>query len=369
MELVTSTRLADKLRITADTLAQWRRVGFLAPAETINNTNHYKITNVDEILQRGATNLNHKISAKDVLWGKVVLLPIGDAAEKLGTSTNALRHRIERGRFGAIKLLSEWRVLEADVDRFLMQANNPDYISREEVAHIFGSRLDYVKERIQSGELRCVTIPGKPIRRPVTLESILALLQKLIPKWVDAKEWIAERKKDERPLIGLREFERFLGLSANTGQNVLKDGRIAYLQTEGGLIKISPVSANRLLDRQTPLNVGQVAAIFGVDEDTAAKAWQSGDLECTLHHHSDKKLRQACVVEMLRDCLSPGVTQRIKWCEQRLRDPSPLLSVAEAAAFFDVSEKQVTHFLQSGKLRGVKLPGRTTEWHIAKDMR
>jgi predicted site-specific integrase-resolvase len=369
VELVTSAKLADKLKITTETLAQWRRVGFLAPAETINNTHHYRVANIDEILQRGATNLNYKVSAQDVLQGKVTLLSLRDAAEKLGASANALRHRIERERLGAIRLLGEWRVIEADVDHFLMKSNNPNYIPRERVAHILGSSLDYVKDRIQRGELRCVTIPTKPVTRPVTLESMLVLLQKLASQWVDIKAWIAERQEDKRPLMGLREFERFLGLSPETGQNVLRDRHVAYLKTEGGLLRISPVWAARLLEEQALLNAKQIAIVFGVDEQTVEKAWRVGDLKCSLHPHSGGELRQACIVEMLRTCLSPGVMQRVKWYDQRSKDPSPLLSVPEAATFFQISEEQVNSFLQSGKLRGVKLPGSNTEWRIVKNIR
>jgi len=369
LELVTSTRLAEKLQVTTGTLTQWRRVGFLAPAETINNVNHYTVASVDEILQRGATNLNYKVSAADVLQGKVVLLPLNEAAEKLGTNAKALHHRIERGKFGANKLLGEWRVIDANIDHFLTRSNNPNYIPREKVAHIFGSSLDYVKDRIQRRELSCVTIPSKPVTRPVTLESILVLLQRLAPHWVDPEAWVIERQEDDRPLLGLREFERFLGLNANTGQSVLRDSQVAYLQTEGGLLKISPASANQLLLQQAKLTVGQVATVFGVDEHAIQKAWQSGELGCTLHHHSENELRQACVVELLRSSLSPEGSRKILWVQRRLNGLEPLLSVSEAAIFFKTSEEQIMRQLQDGKLRGIKLPGSNTEWRIAKNLR
>lgn len=369
MRLVTLKKLTDVFQVTRHTLVAWHRSGFLVPSTNLNTANHYSFASIDEILQKGAKNLTRGISAAAVLSGEVKLLTLNQAAEKLETTPDALWHRIARGGFPAIRLGGEWRIIEDDIDDFLRQNKESSYLHREMVAHIFGS-LSYVKNCVQDGELRCVTISAKPVIKPITLKSILDLLEEITPPWVTPQGWIAERQRDLRPLLGLAEFERFLGLTAHTGRKVLTEKKVAYLQTKlhGTLMGISPVSADHLLLQQEVLTFRQIGNLFGVNERAAEKAWRANVFQCRPHTHIDSGLRRACALELLRSCLSPGIlTQRAKWYEEHLNYSDTFVSVVQAANFYKITAEQVILYLRNGKLHGVTLPG-STEWHVVRDV-
>ncbi|HSE60733.1 MAG TPA: helix-turn-helix domain-containing protein [Candidatus Saccharimonadales bacterium] len=368
--LITATRLATWLRIDTETLRLWRVNGFLPSAKTIGGVAHYNVQNVNDLLERGARNFAQTPTVAALQAGTLTLLRPEEACVRLGISKDVLYTRVRTQRLSAIKLLDSLRLDAASVEAYLAAARSADLIPRTRAAHALGVTMAPLKQWVRSNDLDCVAVPDNLHLRPVTRESLLRLLTKLLPDWIDPNDWLEDRLDDNRPLMSLKDLLPYLGFDTKGEQaHALMDAqRLMYLRLPGGDLKFSPLSVDAVLDREPPLTSLQLGTLFGVP-GSAVRRWRSsGRLSCRLHMHEEHELYRPCVLEILRTCLDTGIPAR-SWYDWRMRRTDPLLTSEELANALGVPVDHIPQLVNAGILRGIREPGTETRRFAANQVK
>ncbi|HEX6257926.1 MAG TPA: helix-turn-helix domain-containing protein, partial [Candidatus Saccharimonadales bacterium] len=185
MKLISETRLAKKLQVSQTTIAEWRRDGLIKPYRVLNRMPQYTVEGIDAFLQHKKAKNHRVVQAIDILEDRVKLMNLGEVAKRMGASQQALSHRVRCGRYPALWVGGELRMVATDVENILADAANPDYIGREMAAHILGSPTHFIRHLVRQGDLRSITVYTKPTTMPITRESMLAFIKKIAPSWVE----------------------------------------------------------------------------------------------------------------------------------------------------------------------------------------
>lgn len=55
-----------------------------------------------------------------------MIIPLSEAAQRLGLSASTLRHQIRNGRLRAVKVGRDWTVTEREIERYRSEVRRPD---------------------------------------------------------------------------------------------------------------------------------------------------------------------------------------------------------------------------------------------------
>jgi excisionase family DNA binding protein len=363
--LITEHYLAQLLQLNTETFRVWRLDGFFPETAHLNRVAHYSLEAITTLLQQGACNFTVPPTAEALLTKQLQLITLQKAQELLAIPYDTLLVRINTGRLAAIKLGHQWRISLASLQEYWQESNNADLIPRELAMHVLGAKSYALTNWIIDGELRTVEMRHNQHLRPITMQSLLHFLEKLLPSWINPSDWLRLCLLDKRPLLYLKQIIPYLGLDVK-GQEahaLMQSRQLSYLQLPGGDFKILPYSADMVLLREGGVPIPNIANLFGVTMDVVQIWLSNGLLNCNIHGDHPCGLYRACLLGILRAHLSSGMKAR-EWYGFRITDPSVLLDVAQASMRLGVSQVQLLGLLESGIARGLRLPGTTKQWRI-----
>jgi hypothetical protein len=362
--LVTYTRLASLLNVYPDTLRRWRQSGFLPATTWINDAAHYSLESIDELLQRDARNFAVPPTAVALLAGELRLLTNPQIQEFLSLSKGQVASKVENGQLAALKL-NDWRYCYASAYRYKARLAAENVVPRSFVEHTLGVTESTVGDWVNAGLLETVETAAKQNARPVSIQSLVALLRQTLPNWIEPRQWLQASQDDPRPLLMMHQLVKHIGLDSNgEGASALMENhQLFYLQIMGGGLRFTPGSADMVLMREGKVPIQGIANVFGVTTDIVRQWIASNILVCKIHTHFTPEFYRACLVDLLRLYLTSG-SRPLLWYKSTIGRSDILVDFPTACQQMGISPERFIAFVRSGDISGLCLPGTQDEWRF-----
>lgn len=353
---VRRSTLARLLRLHAETVQGWQLTGHY-----IANEHHYSSATINAFLASCAHTFPAPPTIEELLHDALTLLTPEEAADYLNLKTlQALHYRRQTGQLYAICLGSRWRFSKQSVETWWQQDNDDELLPRPLAEHILGIGTVTLAKLVKHNRLQSTRQHGGHITRPITQESLLNLLQQLLPAWVDPRDWVDDRLQDHRPLVSLKTAVAHLGTPMQSLQTLLHHQHIGYIHTpHGKAILIAPEAIDAYLQYCEPLSKGSIATLFGVTTTTVDNWLRAGKLTCPVQAHGHTTplvLYPACLVAVLRERLAPDL-QPVRWYRLRLQHGGNLLNAYQAATALGMPLDTFLAHAEQYQVRGLLTPG------------
>ncbi len=351
-------KIAHLLRVNQVTLRLWHTTGFLRH----NPDKRYSEFDIDRLLREGNASYAPPPRFDDLMTGRLSLIPASEAMDLLGlTDSQRLLDRLYAGGISAIKLVGEYRYSRQSIEVVLGRRSQPR-LTRRMAAHVLGVEVATIGRLVKAGKLQDASVVGDGSSFPVSQSSLLELLQGLLPSWIGASDWLIDRLDSGQPLVTFDHAAQVIGVSpATLGQILDQERCILHIRLPGNpaVRRVSIDSLAAYVEREPPVSLQDIARQFGVSPDYArawtASGWMGCPVPLHLHDMQDGALRRACLVAVLRGCLSPGLSA-ITWYHERLAHDSPLVGLDAAAKKLRISPPQLMALAQDGVVRGIRTP-------------
>lgn len=353
--------LAQLLGVTPAFFKSRRRAGTLVP----NQAGRYSLEQIDTVLlQPGARNFVEPPRMVQLLNRELTLITSAQVSTLLGISETSVYTWLYEGTLPGIKLGGRtWRLSSSHaVELKALQAKH-DTLSRSRVMQVLGiSDFKLVQAFVKHGPLvEAKSPPGHATRvKSVTRQSVLELLEALLPNWLSPEDWLEDRLAVAQPLLPPSAAAELLGIRRDDVPALLTQEQLPYLTLPSRYVRVPSSSVEVYLERLSPLPMSTIQVVLGANR-AAAYSWrQQGKLSCpfALHHHSkeDVDLCKPCLLGVLKQWLSPGLSPG-KWYASRMTRPVPLLSSADVAKRIgEPTARRVEQLAATGQLKGIRYP-------------
>lgn len=353
--------LAEHLRIQYDTLRfAWRTM--LPPKDPDAYAPQYDYDVVTAFLNADAHGFTTPPTAYDLMSGRLKLLTLHEVLALIPrvTRRKLTEGWVPRGKVRALKIGGQYRFEEASVLRVV---SLPDRLTTAEVGHILGVHqwLTLRRQLIEPGRLEVVQDPTLGKRVAVSRHSLLEVLggpEGLLPKSIDPEDWIDDREACSAPLMQTSEAMRFIGEGIHHIKRLAADGTLRFVWSPMRKERhFCPESLLAYVER-FPLTNVQIAHLYGVTNSAVGLWRQAGLMDCTLHSHTgtERQLYRACIIEMLRHHLSPGILPA-KWFTSRMGTTLELMPSGEAASVLGMTRAELATAAQKGEeIGGIRTP-------------
>lgn len=364
--------LAQLLRIQYDTLRfGWRAT--LPPLNPGEQRLKYDYPSVTTFLNRDVRGFTSVPTAEDLVSGKLKLLTPDEVVGLIPRLTQKQLAEVwaARGKMAALKVGGQLRF---ELSSVLRIARPPARYTVEQTCHILGVKQGVaVRKLIKAGRLQSVIDAEDGGREPrVTRRSLIRLLcgpDGLLPNSadeLDAADWIATREASTQHLLLTADAMRFTGEGIHRFMPLVIRGELDYIWSPNKKERyFCPLSLLAYVE-QFPLTNIQVSQVYGADRKSVWWWLNSGMMQCRLHPHAggDHPLYRACLIELLRGHLSPGMNPA-NWLANRLGTDIGLMGLDEAAAELGMERQALVEAAAAGTIGGIRTPGRQSGWRFS----
>lgn len=366
--IIPSRKLAALLGMTERQLGHWRREKLLVEDMREGRTPCYDVARIDALLAEWA--VNFPVDAPPTLQAledrRLVLIDSEEAARITQEKARDIPRIAARGTIRAIKFPNGvYAFCPQSAMEYFAANNNPLVMLRPAVGHVLGLSRNEVKRLCnpKRGILAGETLPGGHHPHGVYRSSLCDLLTKhMLPDWIGADEWIAERETSENPLLEMSEAMALLKLTQEEVIALIEDQRLRYLQTPGKEYRITAESVATVLKKDA--GIAHLSHIFGTPQHQIIAHIEAGDFRCRVHAHASAyEFRSTCIIELLQTSLAPGMLAKA-WFEGRLRERDALLSHNTTAEQLGLTPEQLAEAISRGVFKGVKGPDGM--WYLRK---
>lgn len=355
MRYVTYKTLADWLGFSHETVRIWASEGKL-DRHIIKNELHHSEDSVNAFLAT-IPQPGQRLQVEDFRRG-VRLVTAKEAARWLGIEHVSLQTKISRKRFTGLRFESSWRFSTEAL--WIYKARRDNYITRDDVMHIFGCSQKVVSRWQREGILEPIQVRGAGLWRYFYKpEDVIRVIGEGLHLKVNLyiRQWLYETCASRRPPLTPAETMEYLGLSYAALNERIDDGDILFISLGGTSLanrRFSPVSVERALLNQRGWSPHDLQHVIG-GTSAQINGWLQEELACTRHNHRGLAVRYACLAYILQPLLSPGIPAR-KWLAGREPGAGPLLTDTEVAEHFNLSVAHIHALAASGEFGGLRRP-------------
>jgi hypothetical protein len=197
----------------------------------------------------------------------------------------------------------------------------------------------------------------------ITRESLLNLLPTLLTGDIHPEEWWRRCLADTEPALTRHQITLRYHIGARTLDTEIAAGRLLGLRTIGGQVKVPQWALSQFLESRKALPARAMAALFGVDEATAA-TWIAQKRVCHLQHGTWHKdivgvtcPSRQCVTSYITRYRASPVVDPEEWMQLCLADGVGTMGSDELVeTTVGTDEEEINQALAKGELRGVWLP-------------
>lgn len=241
---ITRDRLAELLKLSPETLKQWNQYGFLPVYEI---PKHYDSDTVNAFLAACTHNLTSPPTLNDLLNETLVLLKTDEVLRHVHLQGNSgLRYLLQDGRLRGIQLGSAWRFSKQSIETYKQMSLGDAWLLRPTASRILGVSPRTLQQLIHRKRLQCVQSSTNLNYSPVTRQSLLNLLDELLPHWIASDDWLNDRLADERPLTPFKVAQSQLHTTVRELRKILQSRALRYIRP-GRPFMIAPNSIDRFL--------------------------------------------------------------------------------------------------------------------------
>lgn len=356
------------LGVCDETLRKWKLKSFLVP----DKGSAYSVSSLNAFLAEHSQGFDSPPTVEDLLSGRIRLLKMAEVQKALGVGRCAVLELIRRGELAAVKLMVNWLISRASLEAQLQARRTDDVYARRVVAMILSVSLARVGLLAAEGKLSWRQGKTGGNNRPITRQSLLELLQELLPDWISAEDWLEDRLESGRPLLTHGQARWRLGVSKAglwTLINLRQIQNIARLEGHGRLISPESVEAYQEYNAEV-FTSSDVARLYGVVEPSVARWRDAGKIECPIdgheHPNADWLLGSCWVAIMQRDS-DPNFSATLWYGLRRSgRSVAPTLSVGRMAQRLGLEPSTVQTMADQGIIVGFRTP--LGSWRFSRKM-
>ncbi len=222
------------LNIDEATLYRWGESRFLIPLGRAGGVLQYSGVSIDATLSARTFNFSQPPTAYDLWSGSLTLLNPSQAIAELQLRTSpygTLRQYVSSGMIAAVFLNTTWRYSQQSLA--LCRVKLSDGIEAHVASHILGVSVPELRGLCLQGVL--TSAPKVPRRRSSTYTraSVIELLRKLLPEWIEPEDWIRDRQSTHLPLVGLSKIKQDLAVSTHAVGELRGKRKLHYIWTPG----------------------------------------------------------------------------------------------------------------------------------------
>jgi hypothetical protein len=311
----------------------------------------------------------------DLKSGRLELVDLKEAIRLAPRfSSDRIRKRAKSGKIRWLKLSGGLaRYNKADI---LNLNNRPAFYTTDETCRIIGVRRWATINNmfVKTGMLETREDPewaGRPVVAP---EALVAFLHHLLPDG-DPQDWIDERMEDPDWPLRTRDAATYLGKTMPQMRQLVSDW-LPFIWGPSKTERLFPVDELVRQIEIEPVTHETVAHAFGVTRQ-AVDIWRAnGHTICTAHRHTKTDIDEegeiaqspimyrACLIALLRRCLSPGLEAGI-WLNNREYTRRGLTTLDEASVKLGISRQDLIDAAISGEIGGVHTPTSKPTWRFS----
>lgn len=349
LQLVTQT-----LQVSVKTLCNGAANGTLSIVQE-GSAQYCHEEEIDQLLREGAPDASTPFTWAMIVAQGITFMTQSEAVKQLDVSQSEVSRLGQAGQLCLVRIGRNVRYTKQSVQAIsqpkerqckkhnlnpaVQQTVQPDdLLTYKQTAHVLGVGLKHTLPGLVASKQLTVKRLGR--NRYITKDSLVALLPRLLPAWIDPTTWVKDRLASPHGLV----YQKVLWATEGDRlmiPDILMNNEVQYIShVASGLPLLSQESYLAYIERCEPYTSKEMfARLFGVSATTITN-WDKtypGWRTCRFHPHTDDRTYRSCALKILERYLSEG-SSAWAWYEGRLTYNVPAVDEQTAMKFTGLDE-------------------------------